>query len=337
MKTLSWFSRWEVMLVILTLVAMGISAQISPYYLSIDQMTYSSRQFIIPGFLALGLMIVVTTGEIDISLASTLAVGAVLFAKCSALQVPVGIAFPLVIIACAALGAINGILVAVFHLPSLAVTLGTMGAYRGLAFIIGGERGYTEFTDPYLFIGSEQIFSFIPISLVFFAAAVFMTALFMHGTVFGRRCFSIGNNKEASWYSGVSVVAIKIQSYAVAGFAAGLASLIWIGQYGSARGDNADGTILFVVTAVVLGGVDINGGRGTVAGVALALLLLGTIRNGMGLANIPGPTQTVVLGFLLIVGVLRPVIARLFRPFLNRFRPPSSPVSDPKPLKTKIL
>ena len=71
---------------------------------------------------------------------------------------------------------------------------------------------------------------------------------------------------------------------------------MWIGQYGSARGDNADGSILFVVTAVVLGGVDINGGRGTISGVVLALFLLGTIRNGMGLANIGGPTQTVVLG-----------------------------------------
>ena len=89
---------------------------------------------------------------------------------------------------------------------------------------------------------------------------------------------------------------------------AGLAALVWVGQYGSARGDNADGSILFVVTAVVLGGIDINGGRGRIAGVVLALFLLGTIRNGMGLANIGGPTQTVVLGLLLIIGVLRPVI-----------------------------
>jgi rhamnose transport system permease protein len=91
-----------------------------------------------------------------------------------------------------------------------------------------------------------------------------------------------------------------------------------VGQYGSARGDNADGSILFVVTAVVLGGVDINGGRGTISGVVLALLLLGTIRNGMGLANIGGPIQTVVLGALLVGGVLRPAFAaalvRLRRP-----------------------
>ena len=114
----------------------------------------------------------------------------------------------------------------------------------------------------------------------------------------------------ASWIAGVDVARLKIEAYALGGALAGLAALVWVGQYGSARGDNADGSILFVVTAVVLGGVDINGGRGRIAGVVLALFLLGTIRNGMGLANIGGPTQTVALGVLLIFGVLRPVILR---------------------------
>ena len=130
----------------------------------------------------------------------------------------------------------------------------------------------------------------------------------MGRTVFGRRCYSVGNNKEAAWIAGVDVARLKIEAFALGGALAGLAALVWVGQYGSARGDNADGSILFVVTAVVLGGIDINGGSGRIAGVVLALFLLGTIRNGMGLANIGGPTQTVVLGLLLIIGVLRPVI-----------------------------
>ena len=133
----------------------------------------------------------------------------------------------------------------------------------------------------------------------------------MHRTVFGRRCYAVGNNEVAAWVAGVDVARLKVQAYALAGGLAGVASLVWIGQYGSARGDNADGSILFVVTAVVLGGIDINGGSGSILGVVLALFLLGTLRNGMGLANVPGPTQTVVFGALLIVGVLRPVIARL--------------------------
>lgn len=303
-------SQWEVTLVVLTIVAAAWSAQLSPYYLNLDQIAYSTRQFIFPGLLALGLMVIIVLGEIDISLASTLAVGSVLFSKFSAYQVPIWCAVPIVIIFCGILGALNGLLVAGLRLPSLAVTLGTMGAYRGLAFIIGTDRGYTDFDDSYLWVGSERILGeIIPVSLILFAVVALIVGFVMHYTVFGRRCFAVGHNKDAARFSGIRVQTLKVQAYALAGTLAALAALVWVGQYGSARGDNADGAILFVVTAVVLGGVDINGGKGTVLGVVLALFLLGTIRNGMGLANIPGPTQTVVLGALLVVGVLQPVFS----------------------------
>jgi rhamnose transport system permease protein len=305
-------SQWEIILAVLIIAAAVWSAQLSPYYLNLDQIAYSTRQFIFPGLLALGLMVVVVLGEIDISLASTLAVGSVLFSKFSAHQVHIWFAVPIVIVVCVLLGAFNGVLVAGLRLPSLAVTLGTMGAYRGLAFIIGTEKGYTDFDDSYLWVGSERVLGeIIPVSFILFAIVALVVGFVMHNTVFGRRCFAVGHNKEAARFSGIKVQTLKIQAYALAGALAGLAALVWVGQYGSARGDNADGAILFVVTAVVLGGVDINGGKGTVLGVVLALFLLGTIRNGMGLANIPGPTQTVVLGGLLIVGVLQPVLSAL--------------------------
>jgi rhamnose transport system permease protein len=302
--------QWEMTLVALTIAAGAWSAYLSPYYLNIDQIADSTRQFVYPGILALGLAVVVILGEIDISVASTLAFGAVLFSKFSAFGAPIWVATPLVVAACAALGALNGVLVARLGLPSLAVTLGTMGAFRGLAFILGSEMGYTGFDDRYLFIGSEQAFGPVAASFVLFLAVAIGIGVLTHWTVFGRRCYAVGLNKEASWAAGIDVARLKTQAYALAGALAGVAALVWIGQYGSARGDNADGAILFVVTAVVLGGVDINGGRGGILGVVLALFLLGTMRNGMGLANIPGPTQTIVLGALLIVGVLRPVIVR---------------------------
>jgi rhamnose transport system permease protein len=303
-------SPWEMMLVVLTLAAGAWSAWLSPYYLNLDQIAYSTRQFIFPGLLSLGLMVIVVLGEIDISLASILAVGSVLLSKFSAFQAPVWVALPIVVVVCSLLGTLNGVLVAALRLPSLAVTLGTMGAYRGLAFIIGTEKGYTDFDDSYLWAGSERILGdFVPVSFLLFTMVAIGVGFVMHCTVFGRRCFAVGHNQDAAWFSGIRVRTLKIQAYTLAGALAGLAALVWIGQYGSARGDNADGAILFVVTAVVLGGVDINGGKGTVLGVVLALFLLGTLRNGMGLANIPGPTETVVLGGLLIVGVLHPILA----------------------------
>ena len=276
-------SQWELMLIILTIAAAACSAQLSPYYLNLDQIADSSRQFIIPGLLALGLMVVVVLGEIDISLASTLAVGTVMLSKFSAFHVQLWLAFPVVLVICALLGALNGVLVAWLGLPSLAVTLGTMGAYRGLAFIIGTEQGYTDFDDSYLWCGTERVLGdIVPVSLIVFGVVALVVGFVVHQTVFGRRCFSVGHNKDAAWFSGIEVRKLKIQTYTLAGALAALAALVWIGQYGSARGDNADGMILFVITAVVLGGVDISGGRGTVLGVVLSLLLLGTIRNGMG-------------------------------------------------------
>src|SRR5579871_5112221 len=149
--------QWELTLVVLTLAAAAWSAMLSPYYLSVDQILYSTRQFVYPGILAVGLAVVVILGEIDISLASTLAFGAVLFSKFSAAAAPIWLAVPAVVAACAVLGSLNGYLVARLNLPSLAVTLGTMGAFRGLAFILGSETGYTSFDDPYLYVGSEQL------------------------------------------------------------------------------------------------------------------------------------------------------------------------------------
>jgi rhamnose transport system permease protein len=300
---------WEMTLVLMIVAAGAWSSTLSEYYLSVDQIFGSTRFFIIPGLMALGLAMVVSTGEIDISLASIIAVSSVTLSKLAALGLPIAAAVPLVVIAGCLCGLVNGLLVGRWRLPSLAVTLGTMGAFRGLAFIVGSEVGYTDFSDAYLWLGSEYAFGgIVPVSLFLFVGAAVVVAFVMHRTIFGRHAFSIGLNADAAWYAGVDIVRTKIAAYVAAGALSSLAGVVWVGQYGSARGDNADGSILFVVTAVVLGGVDINGGRGTIGGVVLALMLLGTIRNGMGLANIGGPTQTVVLGALLVAGVLRPVI-----------------------------
>jgi rhamnose transport system permease protein len=190
-------------------------------------------------------------------------------------------------------------------LPSLAVTLGTMGAYRGVAFIIGSETGYTGFGPTYLWLGGTSIGSTsIPKMLVVYVLCAIVFAILAHYTTFGRRCFAVGSNADAVRYSGTSVPKVKIAVYAIGGLTAALGAWIFVGQFGSARGDNADGVILGIITAVVLGGVDINGGKGTIGGVLLAILFLWTLRNGMGLANIAGSVQQLIIGVLLVVGII---------------------------------
>jgi rhamnose transport system permease protein len=304
--------RWELLLAALIVAAGAWSASLSPFYLEPAQLLGSAQYFVIFGTMAFGLMPVVVHGEIDISLASTLAVGTVLFARLADAGLPIAVAIVAVLAACGVLGAVNGVLVAYTKLPSLAVTLGTLGAYRGLAYIIGGEAGFSDFPSSYTYVGFTLV-GLVPVSLFLFAGVALVTGFLMSATPFGRYSYAIGHNPAASRYAGVPVVRTKILAYVFAALTAGLAGLLWIGQYGSARADNADGSILVVLTAVVLGGVSIKGGSGNVTGVVLAILLLGTLTNGMGLANVSGTTQSLVQGLLLVLSVAIPKALSLLR------------------------
>jgi rhamnose transport system permease protein len=305
MKRIFKGHSWELFIGAMVLLAAVWATSLSPYYLDGEQLLFSSRNLVFTGVMGLGLTLVILTGEMDLSLPSILAVCTVLLSKASAAGLPLGVALAGIALVALALGAINGFLVAKLRLPALAVTLGTSGAYRGLAFIIGSEVGYTGFSDGYKWLGSAKVgSSSVPVMLLVFIAAVVAFWVIMHYTTFGRRCFAIGNNSSAAAYSGISVVRTKMGTYMIAALTAALGAWIFIGQFGSARGDNANGVILSIITAVVLGGVDINGGRGTILGVLLSTLFLWTLRNGMGLANIAGPIQQLIIGALLVSGVL---------------------------------
>jgi rhamnose transport system permease protein len=308
--------RWELFVAGMVVLAGVWATLLSPYYLNLGQLFYASGSFVFTGILGFGLMTIIVTGEIDLSIPSTLAVCTVLLAKFSALNLPLWLAVPCIFAVAGILGAVNGLLVARLRLPALAVTLGTMGAYRGLAFIIGSEVGYTGFNDTYLWLGTAAIGKIqVPVQLLVFFAAAMVFIILMHFSTFGRRCYAVGNNMRAVEYSGIRVARVKMVAYVIGGLTAALGAWIFIGQYGSARGDNANGVILGVITSVVLGGVDINGGSGTVAGVILSILFLWTLRNGMGLANITGEVQELIIGVLLIASIL---ISNLSRTGLAR-------------------
>lgn len=304
--------RWELFVAGMVILAGVWATFLSPYFLNAGQLLYASGNFIFTGILGFGLMAIIVTGEIDLSLPSTLAVCTVLLAKFSMFSLPLWLAVPFIFVVGAILGAINGFLVARIRLPALAVTLGTMGAYRGFAFIIGSEVGYTGFNDTYLWLGAGTIGKTqIPIQLAVFVLAAAVFVVLMHFSTFGRRCFAVGNNMRAVEYSGINVVRVKMAAYVIGGLTAALGAWIFIGQYGSARGDNANGVILGVITSVVLGGVDINGGSGTIVGVILSIIFLWTLRSGMGLANITGEVQELIIGVLLIASILISNLSRL--------------------------
>jgi len=311
-KSLTRTFRWELLLVGLIVLAFVWGSFLSPYFLNLNNLVFSAQTFVIFALMAFGLFPIVVQGEIDISLASTLAVGSVLFATFSVNGIPLIVALPVVIAICAGLGAINGYLVAYLGLPSLAVTLGTLGAYRGLAYILAGDAGVTGITQEYKQI-AEIWLGGIPLLLIMIPVAALLFGVLMGWTRFGRASYAIGNSADASRMAGMNVNLNRVGAYALAGAMSGLAGLVWVAQYQSARGDNADGTILFVVTAVVLGGVSIKGGSGRALGVFLALLLLATLQTGMRLANVPGTSQTLVIGLLLILSVGVPSLVSQLR------------------------
>ena len=314
---------WEALLVVLIVLAALWSSTLSPYFLDPVNLFNSAQFFVIFALMAFGLFPVIVQGEIDISLASTLAVASVLLAKLSVGGVSFPVALALVLVVCALLGAVNGVLVAVAGLPSLAVTLGTLGAYRGIAYILSGDAGITGITPQYSTLGASWV-GIVPTSVVMVIVVAAAFAVLMSATRFGRTSYAIGNNASAARMAGVPVAATKVLAYALAGVMSGLAGLVWVAQYQSARGDNADGSILFVITAVVLGGVSIKGGSGRALGVLLAIVLLGTIQTGMKLANIPGTSQTLVIGALLVGSIGIPRVVRLLMGVSRARRPPSA-------------
>jgi rhamnose transport system permease protein len=307
-------ARWELVLILLILVAGAWSALLSPYFLDAANLFDLTKPYIVIGLMALGLTFVVISGDIDISVASTLALTMVIFAQLWHGGVKIAIASLIALAIGTSLGAVNGFLVSVLNLPSLAVTLGTLAAYRGLAFVVLGGGGVTGFPEAFTRLGFGYVgTSLVPISLLILLLFGGALALLLHGTRFGRYVYAIGANREAARFSGIPVIRVRITLFALSGFMAAVSGLLYAGFFGTARADAAGGALLDVVTAVVLGGVDIFGGLGTIAGVLLALLLVATLRNGMGVANIPGSIQNIVIGVLLLAAILAGNVSRAVR------------------------
>jgi len=208
-------------------------------------------------------------------------------------------------------GMLNGFLVARIKLPALVVTLGTYAFYRGIAYGFLGDQAARDYPAAFTFLGQGRIpGTLIPFSVVLFLALAVIFGLVLHKTAFGRYLYTIGNNEKAALYSGVPVARVKLAIFTLSGLMAALAGLILAGRYGSTRPDIGIGLELSVITAAVLGGLDINGGIGTMPGAALSLLLIGLMRFGMGLLNVQGQVQGIVIGMLLIFSILLPNLAR---------------------------
>lgn len=297
--------RWESLLVLLILGGAIWSWTLSSFFLHRANLLDLVTPYSFIGLMAIGLTFVVIAGEIDISIASTMTVSAVSFAQLWHAGTNVWLAGVVGLAIASGLGLVNGLLIGVLNLPSLAVTLGTLAAYRGLAFVILGGSARSGFPASFTNIGGGYIGNELPVALLVLLGAAFVLGLLLHGTRFGRYVYALGSNREATRFSGVPNTRVRVSVFVLSGAMAGAAGIVYLGYFGSIQADAASGSeLVSVVTAVVLGGVDIFGGAGSMLGVLLALVLIAVLRNGMQLANIGGAAQDIVIGGLLLGAIL---------------------------------
>ena len=308
---LAYFLRWEWLLVALIAVVVAANSRLSPYFLDARNLSRTSSDFMEMGLMMLPMVFIIITGGIDLSVASNLGMCASFMGWLFMHGVNIWVAALAALALGSLAGFLNGVLVARVKLPPLVVTLGTYAFYRGVAYVLLGDQAARGYPEAFTYIGQGHLFgSLIPFSVALFAVLALVFGLVLHRTTFGRYVFSIGNNENATLYSGIPVARIKIILFTASGFMAALAGLGLAARFGSTRPDIGNGLELSVITAAVLGGVDINGGLGTMGGAALSLLLIGLMRFGMGLLNIQGQVQGMVIGLLLILSILLPNLVR---------------------------
>jgi rhamnose transport system permease protein len=301
------FLRWEWLLVALILVMTVVNTRLSPFFLEPNNLLRASSDFMEIGIMMLPMVFIIITGNIDLSVASILGLSASLLGYLHNAGWNIWAAAAAALLAGTLCGLLNGALIARLGLPSLVVTLGTFSFYRGLAYVLLGDQAARGYPEAFTYLGQGRLFGTrVPFSMLVFVVLAVMFALVLHRTRFGRYLYAIGNNEAASRYAGAPVRRIKMGIYTLSGFIAALAGLILAARFGSTRPDIGTGLELTVITVTVLGGVSIAGGKGSMAGAVLSLLLIGVTRFGMGLMNLQGQVQDIVIGLLLILSILLP-------------------------------
>lgn len=304
---------WESLLVLVAVAIFVANSLASPYFLNAWSLSDLTFNFTEKALIALAMALLIIAGEIDLSVAAIIALASTLMGL--ALQwgadtpvlVLVGIGVGL------ACGAFNGALVTRLGLPSIVVTIGTMSLFRGISFIILGDQSFKGYPASFSWFGQGYVWWVISFELVLFLVAAVIFGVLLHRTNFGRRVFAIGNNPVAAEFSGVRVARIKFILFCLTGLMSGVAAVLLTARLGSTRPSIAEGFELEAITMVVLGGVSILGGSGSIPGVVIAAFIMGLVTFGLGLLNVPGIVMSIFIGALLIVVIALPILYRMWK------------------------
>jgi rhamnose transport system permease protein len=302
--TAARFFRHETILAVLTVIAMIVLASLSDKFFTVDNLLNQGRLMAEVGLISLAMTFVIVTGGIDLSVGSILGLTAILlgvFWKNLGLPLPAAIVLAM---ACGTFaGWINGLIITRFNVPPLIATLATLALYRGLAEGISEARSVRGYPEWFFFFGQGEVLG-VPFQLWVLGLATLIAAVILGLTPFGRATYAIGANEVAARFSGIRVNATKLWIYTAAGFCSALAAVIFVSRVTTTRSDMGTGLELDAITAVVLGGTSIFGGRGTIVGTALGLILIQALKNGLALSGVKGDGTIVVIGLVLIGAIL---------------------------------
>jgi rhamnose transport system permease protein len=298
------FTR-EMAIVALLAIVVVVASAVVPRFASQATMTYLFLDIAAIMMIAMPMAPIMITGDIDLSVGSMVGFSSALVGLLSSSGLSFGLAAVIAIAAGALGGLINGLLVTRIGLPALAVTIGTMALYRGLAIGLLGTTAVTDFPKSWTTLAKAKIGGTgIPVVVILLAALIAIFIVILHYTAFGRGVFAIGLSSEAAAFSGVPVQRTRLILFVLTGAVAALAGLYYTLRYGSARGDTATGLELQVIAAVVLGGVSVFGGRGAIHGVVAGVLLIGVLSSALRLASVTSDVINIITGVLLVLSVI---------------------------------
>jgi rhamnose transport system permease protein len=304
---------WELLLLGVGIAVFVANSLLSPYFLSPWNLSDATFNFTEKAMIAFAMALLIIAGEIDLSVAAILALASTMMG----LALQAGAGTPVLVLVGLGTGLlcglVNGTLVTRLGLPSIVATIGTMSLYRGLSYIILGDQAFNGYPSGFSVFGQGYAWWVISWELVTFVLLALAFGVLLQRTNFGRQVYVIGNNATAAAFSGVRVERVKMILFLLTGLMSGVAAVFLTSRLGSTRPSIAQGWELEVVTIVVLGGVSILGGSGSILGVVLAALVMGMVTFGLGLLNVPGIVMSVFIGLLLIGVIAIPRLLRLAR------------------------
>ncbi len=306
MTIVSRLRSWEGFLLGALVAIIAVNASLSPEFLTVANQINLFQLSIEKIIVALMMTLIIVNAEIDLSVGSMMGLSACAFGWLFQQGIPAGAAMAICLGVGVAGGAVNGYFITRVGLPSLVVTLATLIGFRGLARVLVEDRGITDFPEWFDRLGQAGLIGPLPFALLAFAVLFVCLWIILQLSGFGRKTYVIGTNREVAEYAGIDTARHKMTLFIASGAISAFAGLLYAARVGAVRGDVALGFELDIITIVLLGGVSIFGGTGTMIGTLLAILIVLNLRNGMALLNITGHIQTGVIGILLIASVIAP-------------------------------